>query len=135
MNNSNTIKIGERTFRIKTPTLKVLNEFKTEAGFDIASNPEALHTALGDFKKIAKICSVICEDDNLYEGKEKLTGDQISEFIYENATVYDFKEIMGFFSESLRQNSTGTRSANTEEKILEDYQEENPNRPTENLPV
>lgn len=114
MNNSNTIKIGDRTFRIKTPTLKVLNEFKKAAGFDIASNPEALQTALGDFKKIAEICSVICEDNNQYEGSKKLSGEQISEYIYENATVNDFKEIMGFFSESLRQNSTVTRAASTD---------------------
>lgn len=118
MNNSNTIKIGERTFRIKTPTLKVLNEFKTEAGFDIASNPEALHTALGDFKKIAKICSVICEDSNTNEGSTKAQSDKIADYIYENATVNDFREIMGFFSESLRQNSTDSPDPNTEQKKL-----------------
>lgn len=134
MNNSNTISIGERTFKIKTPTLKVLNEFKTAAGFDIASNPEALQTALGDFKKIAIICSVICEDINQYEGNKKLSGEQISEYIYENATVNDFKEIMGFFSESLRQNSTGTRVASTDATLKQVAPEENQNLPDTHSP-
>lgn len=104
MNELNTIMIGEKYLRIKTPTLKVLNDFKSEAGFDIATNPEALNTALGDFKKIAKICSVICSDIS----PNKLQGEQLSNYIYENATVNDFRSIMSFFSEELRKNSTGT---------------------------
>ncbi len=106
MNESNTVKIGDRYLSIKTPTLKVLNEFKSESGFDIATNPEAMNVALGDFKKIAKISAIICED--ISDKLPPIKGEALSNYIYENATIQDFREIMNFFSEKLRESSTGT---------------------------
>jgi len=126
MNESNTVKIGDRFLSIKTPTLKVLNEFKSESGFDIATNPEAMNVALGDFKKIAKISAIICED--ISDKLPPIKGEALSNYIYENATIQDFREIMSFFSEKLRESSTGTVRGNPSQKeIVEEILYENPN--------
>jgi len=120
MENENQFTIGEETFELRRPTLKVLNDFKSASGFDLLVKKDSPEALFPDLRNSAKVLGVILLHQPK-DGKALMTFQQVSDYAYENATPQDFKEIVRFFCSQFQQSSSdspGDANPNQREKIL-----------------